>query len=290
MKTYENDAIEAIVRFFDKEPVWKKEVLFNFLLEPFHLDLKDIKDVIPQDNQKGTISDFSIITNDDKKIRFEVKIKNTRLPDYETKKDARDAFLIRKNYPHMDKIPGTAKILYWDDLYEKIDTMGAKEDFTRLDLVRDIEFSHEVSLLPRLCLYFSPHEVAMLYSPKTVAAVYKMSVKVIELCKKFFDAHKDLYEPIYALQGEGGIGYRFNDKKAKRDGCFMGLAPFVEDEDYCFAVAVDLGEYPDTMADYKYGGWAYFPLDKEILAADEPEVDVQERFNKNVEEVLGSIK
>lgn len=287
MNIYENVATEAIASFFSKEPVWKKEVLFNFLLEPFHMELKDIKDVITQDNLKGTIPDFSIITSDRKEIRFEVKINNTGLTDSEKQENTRDAFLIRKQYQHINEVPGTAKILYWEDLFEKIDNMGATKDFARLDLVRD--YMHE----DIHTLLLSPHEVAMFYSPKTVAAVYEMSWKILDLCKDFLDTHTGIYEYKESKDNPqldfNGVGYYFTEKKGKKRLFFLGLCPNLKNEDYYFSICLN-SPSPDIEAGYKDDEWAYFPLDKEILAACDSDEELQERFNKNVEEVLKSIK
>lgn len=85
MNIYENAATEAIASFFYQEPLWKKEILFNFLLKPFGLTVNDIKEVKTQDYLKGTIPDFKIITEKDE-IKFEVKINNTRLTSSEMKK------------------------------------------------------------------------------------------------------------------------------------------------------------------------------------------------------------
>ena len=71
MTLYENVATEAIASFFYHEPLWKKEILFNFLLGPFDLKFYDIIDVSTQDNLKGTIPDFTIKTENEKKqVKF----------------------------------------------------------------------------------------------------------------------------------------------------------------------------------------------------------------------------
>ena len=55
MNIHENVATQALTSFFYHEALWKKEILFNFLLQPFDLKLADVKDVITQDNLKETL-------------------------------------------------------------------------------------------------------------------------------------------------------------------------------------------------------------------------------------------
>ena len=85
MNIYENVATQALTSFFYHEALWKKEILFNFLLQPFNLKVTDIKDVITQDNLKDTIPDFTIITSDGTRICYEVKINDADLTSSERK-------------------------------------------------------------------------------------------------------------------------------------------------------------------------------------------------------------
>lgn len=86
MNIHENVATQALTSFFYREALWKKEILFNFLLQPFDLKLADVKDVITQDNLKETIPDFTIVTNTGKRICYEVKINDAELTLSERKK------------------------------------------------------------------------------------------------------------------------------------------------------------------------------------------------------------
>ena len=281
MNIYENAATEAIASFFYQEPLWKKEILFNFLLKPFGLTVNDIKEVKTQDYLKGTIPDFKIITEKDA-IKFEVKINNTRLTSSEMKKKSRDAFLIRKNYTSSKDIPKGLKILYWEDLFEIIDKKEANNEFTRLALVR--EYMKE----PEHTLLLSPLEVAMLYSPETISAVYTMSEKLLELCKNFLDSHNTKYKCGQLLQKNEGIGYYFNEQKGKKRSFFIGFDPNAPLEQN-LAIEVDLNTYKNIKNMYTNGYFAYFPLDKEILAKYDSDDELQAAFNANVEAVLNSI-
>lgn len=69
MNIYENLATQAITSFFYNEALWKKEIVFDFLLKPFNLQLSDIAEVKAQDNLKETVPDFTIVTKDAKTLR-----------------------------------------------------------------------------------------------------------------------------------------------------------------------------------------------------------------------------
>ena len=224
LNIYENLATQAITSFFYNEPLWKKKVLFDFLLTPFNLELSDIAEVKTQDNLKETIPDFTIRTKDNNTFRYEVKTNNSDLTFSEQKNNSREAYLIRKNYYHYDKIPKKLrdgnKILYWEDLFKKIDKLGATKDFSRLDLIREYMCENIHTLL------LTPHEVAMFYSPETVMAVYTMSNKILELCKSFLDSHSKDYEYKECknpLQDDSGIGYYFKEKKRKEKRFFYWI-------------------------------------------------------------------
>ena len=283
MKLYENIATQAIATFFYQEPLWKKKILFDFLLEPFSRKYEDVQDVETQDNLKDTIPDFTIVLKD-QRIKFEVKINNTGLTESERNKQNRDAFLVRRNYSHKDEIPlKDDKILYWEDLFRKIDEEGAKNEFSRLTMVREYIHADNISL------HLTPLEVAMLYSPETISAVYSLSEKVLKLCEGFLETHKERYEykkKQQKQQNEYGIGYYFKDKRTKAE-LWIGISPYVEK--YSFSVAIELGTENVEQKGHKEGDYAYFPLDKEILAKHEDDEKLQETFNKNVESVLNEI-
>ena len=224
MNIYENVATQAITSFFYNEPLWKKEFLFNFLLKPLRLKYSSIKDVITQDNLKETVPDFTIITKDGREFYYEIKINNSDLTPSERNKKTRDVYLIRRNYSHRNEIPFSKneddqkRIIYWEDLFEEIDKIGATKDFARLDLIR--EYMHEDIYTNLL----TPHEVAMLYSPQTVSAVYTLSNKILQICKSFLDSNNKEYvyeecrnqEYNNPQQDNEGIGYYFDEKKGKR--------------------------------------------------------------------------
>ena len=273
MNLYENLATQAITSFFYKESLWKKEMLFDFLLEPFDLQLDDIAEVKTQDNLKGTIPDFSIITREGKKINFEVKINNSALTQSELDENTRDAYLIRKDYYYISNIPvAKERILYWEDLFELIDQKGATEEFTRFQMLREYmnEDIHTILL--------TPHEVAMLYSRETILAIYGMKEKVITLCKNFLEANADKFQIGTKLDCEWGIGYYF--KKIEESGnmnLFIGLSPHASQEEY-FSIA--------KLRENTSDDWDFYPLDKEILAKCDSDEDLQEAFRKNSEEVM----
>ncbi len=149
MNLYENAATEAIVLLFKKGKLWQKELVFNYLLEPFKKNDKepytvtDIKDVISQDNLKDTIPDFTIILSDDQKIRYEVKINNVGLTESEKKDKTREAFLVVDDYAHMDSIKNPIRT--WNELFSRIDKKEATDDFAILDLVRNYLFGSVVN-------------------------------------------------------------------------------------------------------------------------------------------------
>jgi len=272
LNIYENLATQAITSFFYNEALWKKEIVFDFLLKPFNLQLLDIAEVKAQDNLKGTVPDFTIITKNSEKLRYEVKINNSGLTISEYDKDTRDAYLIRKNYSFREEIPiPKDKILFWEDLFEIIDKKGATTDFTRFDLIREYMCEDIHTLL------FTPHEVAMLYSPDTIIAVYEMKEKLLEICRKFLDANVTKYEYKGKLDSKYGIGCYFKKKGAPEYDLFIGLSPHAE-------------KYY-SIAKYISGdNWDYFELDKEILAKCNTEEELQQEFNKNAEDVMLKIK
>ncbi|MBO4726891.1 MAG: hypothetical protein J5631_00545 [Spirochaetaceae bacterium] len=283
MNIYENLATQAITSFFNNEPLWKKEILFDFLLEPFSLKLADIMDVITQDNLKETIPDFTIITKDNKRYRYEVKINNSALTASELEKDTRDVYLIRKNYYYESNIPSTNKKLYWEDLFEKIDKFEATKDFARLDLIR--EYMHE----EKHTLLLTPHEVAMLYSPETIIAVYRMKEKVLSLCRNYLNSNESRFEYKRTQDDENGIGFYFN-RKGHDEDLFIGLSPSI-----VLSPSVDEKQKYFSIAKYIEGSginerWNLFELDKEILAKCSSDEKLQEEFNKNVDEVIKNIK
>ncbi|MEE3409876.1 MAG: hypothetical protein VZQ47_00740 [Treponema sp.] len=285
MNVYENAATEAIRSFFDNEPRWKKEILFNFLLEPFNLNLDEIEYIETQDYLKETIPDFIIKTKNNGSIKFEVKINNAALTDSERKKSSRDVFLLPKGYIHNKKIPKSCKRLFWEDLFELIERKGAMQEFARLGLIQ--EYLHE----PEYILLLKPMEVAMLYSPETVFAVYELSEIVLNLCKNFLDENTGKYTKPKKEQNQWGIGYYFYKGKQK---LFIGISPQYskEKEDYSFSIALKINNKNDNFGK-KYenicDGWSFFPLDKTILAKYSSEKDLQEAFNKNAEEALKKI-
>lgn len=289
MNIYENAATEAIRSFFDNEPRWKNEILFNFLLEPFNLKLDDIKKIETQNYLKGTIPDFTVKTKNHGDLKFEVKINNVGLTSSEKGEKNRDAFLIRKNYIHIKDIRPTCKILYWEDLFERIDKKGAMTEFARLALIR--EYMKE----PENTLLLSQMEVAMLYSPDIIYSVYTMSNKILALCNNFLDSNsiKQKYkkrEKDSEQKDENGVGYYFDTKDGKYE-LFIGLSPAVPQE-YYFSIALSLdGKNENEIKKYKYtdGDYAFFSLDKEILAKYSSEKDLQEAFNKNAEDKLKEI-
>lgn len=272
MNIYENLATQALTSFFYKEPLWKKELLFNFLVKPFKLQFSDIADVKTQDNLKGSIPDFTIETKKGERLRFEVKINDANLTQAERNDSTRDAYLIRKNYRYLDDIPVSKdKILYWEDLFAIIDQQDATKDFSRFVLLR--EYMNEdihTNLL-------TPHEVAMLYSKDTIIAVYRMKDKVKNLCNTFLDERKSLYEKTKDQDNELGIGYYFDEIKNEKRQFFIGFSPY---EEKYFSIA---------KIDKTTGSWDFFELDKEILAKYDTDEQLQEAFNKNVESVLGNI-
>ena len=288
MNIYENLATQALTSFFYNEPLWKKEILFDFLLEPFSLKLADILGIKTQDNLKETIPDFTVITNNNKRYRYEVKINNSALTASELEEGTRDAYLIRKTYYYKSSIPSSNKILYWEDLFEKIDKLEATKDFARLDLIREYMREEKHTIL------LTPHEVAMLYSPETIIAVYRMKEKVLSLCKNYLDldSNKSRFEYKRTQDDENGIGLYFNRKGYDED-LFIGLSPSI----VLFPSVYEKQKY-FSIAKYIEGSginerWDLFELDKEILAkcsSDSSDEKLQEEFNKNVDEVMEKIK
>ena len=285
MNLYENAATQAIATFFHREPLWKKEILFNFLLEPFGLKLENIKDVVTQNSLQGTIPDFTIKTSN-RDIHFEVKINDTTLTPSEREEATRDAFLVRENYAHLSEIPKGTKILYWENLFRCIDKQGATKEFARLVLVREYMRDGEHTHL------LSPHEVAMFYSPDTIAAVYTMSEKVLDLCDQFLNTlNPNAYSRGAQQQNQWGIGCYFNGILGRKREFFVGISPRVPKE-YSFSVALKLdgrckNKYEDWYTD---GEWAYFPLDREILARNHSEEELKKQFNEEVKKVLDGIE
>jgi hypothetical protein len=287
MNLYENAATQAIATFFYQEPLWKKEILFNFLLKPFKLCLENIRDVVTQHHLLGTIPDFTIKT-DRGNIHFEVKINNVGLTDSETDSDNRDAFLVRRNYEYISEIPlGEDKILFWEDLFESIDKKGAANDFARLALVREYMNDAEHTIL------LTPHEVAMVYSPETIAAVYTMSAKILKLCNQFVSSlNTNIYRPGDQQQDKDGIGRYFREISGQQRLFFVGIGPTVP-EQYSFSLALQLEENSKKPGENWYIGdedWAYCPLDKEMLAKHSSEKALQKEFNESVLAILETLK
>ncbi|MBP3709518.1 MAG: hypothetical protein J6I73_03815 [Treponema sp.] len=119
MNIYENVAPQAITSFFYNEPLWKKEILFNFLLKPFNLQLSDIIEVKTQDNLKETIPDFIIVTKKTN-LRCEVKTYNSGLTYSEHGTNSRDAYLVRKDYYYLEDIPLNKDKIFFGRICSKI--------------------------------------------------------------------------------------------------------------------------------------------------------------------------
>lgn len=286
MNLYENAATQAIASFFHNEPLWKKEILFNFLLKPFKLRLENIKDVVTQNHLQGTIPDFTIKT-DQGNFHFEVKIKDVGLTDSETINGNRDAFLVRQNYAYLSEIPlDEDKILFWEDLFEAIDKKGAANEFARLALVREYMNDAEHTIL------LTPHEVAMVYSPETIAAVYTMSAKVLKLCNQFVSSLPNTYRQGEQQQDKDGIGQYFHEISGQQRLFFVGIGPTVP-EQYSFSLALHLeenGKKPDGNWYIGPEDWAYCPLDKEMLAKHSSEEALQKEFKTSVMTILEKLK
>lgn len=285
MNLYENAATQAIATFFHREPLWKREILFNFLLAPFDLKLENIKDVVTQNSLQGTIPDFTIKTSNGD-IHFEVKINDAALTPSERMEGTRHAFLVRENYAHRSEIPEGTKTLYWENLFRCIDKQGATKEFARLVLVREYMRDGEHTLL------FTPHEVAMFYSPDTIAAVYTMSEKVLNLCDQFLNSlDSNAYSTGARQQNKWGIGCYFNGILGRKREFFVGISPMVPKE-YSFSVALKLdGKYKDKHEGYYTDDeWAYFPLDREILARNTSEEELKKQFNEEAKRVLDGIE
>lgn len=141
MNIYENLATEILVSIFKTSAYWKKEIVFNFLLNPFKKNIEDIKDVTSQETLKDTKPDFTIHLKDKKEIHFEVKINNAELTTSEKKENSRDAFLIMSDYIHRENIPlKTEYILTWEDFFDEIDKKEAMPCFEELSLLRNCLF------------------------------------------------------------------------------------------------------------------------------------------------------
>ena len=131
----------------------------------------------------------------------------------------------------------------------------------------------------------------MLYSPETIFAVYTMSEKVLKLCSEFvLSLNADCYQKGTDQQNEFGIGYYFSEKAGQQREFFVGISPAVPNE-YSFSVALKLNNNRGNLNAKWYTDeqWAYFPLDKEILALDISEQELQRRFNDNVNKVIETI-
>ena len=284
MKLYENVATQAIVSFFYYEPLWKKEILFNFLLKPFSSAYEDVQDVVAQDNLKGTIPDFTIVLKNSRRIRFEVKTGNVGLTVSEYSSASRDAFLVCRDYAFIDSIPlENDKILFWEDLFAEIDRKGASKEFYRLTLVRE-------AMRKTYCpLFLTPYEVAMLYSPEKISAVYSLSEKVLRLCEGFLNSCTERYEKTKKQQDIYGIGYYFKDRQTGIE-YFVGISPTVSNAEYSFSVAMLLdGKSVGKEEWYTEQDYAYFSLEKDILAKHGNDEDLQAAFNANVKSVLKEI-
>ena len=181
MTIYENEATQAIVSIFKNDALWKKEILFNFLLKPFGVSYEYIVDVTCQDYLKETIPDFTVRTKD-KDYRYEVKINDAPLTESEGDSDNRNAFLVPKKYSHMNDIPLDKKyILFWEALFEEIDKKGATNEFGKLALTREyIEDKSEDANLKNNIKYLSKRII----NHESLRAFYR------ETFNKFFEYAK----------------------------------------------------------------------------------------------------
>ena len=130
----------------------------------------------------------------------------------------------------------------------------------------------------------------MFYSPDTIFAVYTMSEKVLDLCKHFLVAQS--YKIGERQQNPWGIGYHFEETDGRRRHFFVGITPTVP-LPYVFSVALNLNTNDGTPNEGWYTddeNWAYFQLDREILAKDLSEEVLQATFNKCVEDILAGIQ
>lgn len=142
MTVYENVATSTIVNLFNStnREEFKTQEVFKFLLKPFGKEFKyaDIQAVGEQKatSKNSSIPDFYIEFGNCTKT-YEVKINDAKLTKSERIKENRDVFLIPYNYKYKEDAAETgAKIIYWEDLFDKLDEKDIIID--GLDKIRQI--------------------------------------------------------------------------------------------------------------------------------------------------------
>lgn len=142
MTLYENVATSTLINLFNSpnREEYKTKIIYDFLLKESGKEFGSISSVEEQtSNESNTsIPDFVInfINSNDKPLRYEVKINNASLTESEINETERDVFLIPLNYKYEDKIPNGKIIIYWEDLFDKLDGQDIVID--GLDKVRNI--------------------------------------------------------------------------------------------------------------------------------------------------------
>ena len=189
MTLYENVATSTLINLFNSpnREEYKTKIIYDFLLKESGKEFGKISSVEEQaSNESNTsIPDFVINFNDNSSLRYEVKINDTPLTESEKKKKERDVFLIPSNYKYTKDIPINNKIIYWEDLFDKLDGQDIVID--GLDKVRNI------INYPKQNLVAKTWEV--IANLKDSWPEVQMDLRNVEINKKL-----DLYIPLFPVE------------------------------------------------------------------------------------------
>lgn len=136
---FEDNATNALVLILRGNNKAKARLIFDFLVSKCNPKPK-FEDVDYFSTRESTTDqtkpDITIHYKNNKfnDYHIEVKDKNSALTDSEKNPKSRDVFLIPDDYKHEKDIK--SEILYWKDLFEKIDTEFGGECFDELKLTR----------------------------------------------------------------------------------------------------------------------------------------------------------
>ena len=212
MILYENVATSTLINLFNSpnREEYKTKIIYDFLLKESKKEFGNISSVEEQaSNESNTsIPDFVINFNDNSSLRYEVKINDTPLTESEKKKKERDVFLIPSNYKYTKDIPINNKIIYWEDLFDKLDGQDIVID--GLDKVRNI------INYPKQNLIAKTWEV--IANLKDSWPEVQMDLRNVEINKNL-----DLYIPLFPNENDTDSPLLFIEKYIEEDQEKLGL-------------------------------------------------------------------
>ncbi len=211
------------------------------------------------------------------------------------KKEYTFSFFIAENERNYEL--GKSNFYFSDGWYFIPINSDENEDILSIKDLSKKKFAHK---------YLSKIDVKKLLATKTNrmdSKEYKKSILQIVQLKELYDGflikHKSLFTDSWYQNDSDGIGYNFEEVKkgTYKRSFFIGVSPTLEDKEYWLSIALWIKKYSKKKKELLAKGkwkfkddWAFYPLNKRMLSECKSDEELQEKFNKNVEEVIKSIK